>query len=126
MNNSANRPLSPHLQVYKLPLTALLSITHRATGVALSVGTLVVVYWLTSLAAGPEAFESANGVLGSFLGKLVLFGWTWALFYHTCNGIRHMLWDVGVGLTKEGSNKSNKAVIAGSIVMTILVWLVAL
>lgn len=125
MNNSANRPLSPHLQVYKLPLTALLSITHRATGVALSVGTLVVVYWLTSLAAGPDAFASANAVLGSFLGKLVLFGWTWALFYHTCNGIRHMLWDTGIGLTKEGSNKSNKFVIAGSVVLTLLVWLVA-
>lgn len=119
------RPLSPHLQVYKLPLTALLSITHRATGVALSVGTLVVVYWLTSLAAGPEAFASANAVLGSFLGKLVLFGWTWALFYHTCNGIRHMAWDIGKGLTNEGSAVSNKLVIAGSVVLTLLVWLVA-
>jgi len=92
-----NRPVSPHLQVYKPQLTSVLSILHRATGVALSVGTLLLVYWLIATASGPGAFASAQGVIGSWLGRFLLFGWTFALFFHLANGLRHLCWDAGWG-----------------------------
>jgi succinate dehydrogenase / fumarate reductase cytochrome b subunit len=97
MKHTSNRPLSPHLQVYKPQLTSVLSILHRITGAVLAVGTLLVTYWLSALAGGPETFASANAILGSVLGKIVLFFWSWALFYHLANGIRHLIWDTGVG-----------------------------
>ncbi|TXH62603.1 MAG: succinate dehydrogenase, cytochrome b556 subunit [Thiothrix sp.] len=125
MKTTSNRPLSPHLQVYKMPLPAILSILHRGTGIVLSIGSLLVVYWLTALAAGPEAYATASGILGSFLGKLVLFGWTWALFYHMCNGIRHLLWDTGYGFDIPTTFLSGKVALGASVVLTILVWLVA-
>ena len=90
---SGSRPLSPHLQVYRPQWTMVLSISHRITGVGLSLGTLLLVYWLAAAAAGPEAFETAQEVIGSWIGRLFLFGWTFALFYHLCNGIRHLVWD---------------------------------
>src|ERR687892_1500300 len=92
-----NRPLSPHLQVYRPQLTSVLSISHRVTGVALAVGTLLLVYWLVSAAAGPDSYATAQSVIGSWLGIVLLFGWTYALFYHLCNGIRHLFWDAGYG-----------------------------
>ena len=94
---SSNRPLSPHLQVYRPQITSMLSILHRLTGVALAVGTLLLTYWLVAAASGPEAFAGAQGLIGSFLGRLLLFGWSFALFYHLCNGIRHLFWDAGKG-----------------------------
>ena len=120
---SPNRPLSPHLQHYRLPLLAWLSMTHRITGVALSVGTLLVMYWLLALAAGPDAYERAQGVMTSGFGQLVLFGFTWALFYHLCNGIRHLVWDVGYNLDIEGAESSGKLVIICSILLTIFSWI---
>ena len=81
------RPLSPHLQVYKPQLTSVLSITHRGTGVALAVGTIVLMYWLLSLAAGPQAYATASAVLGSFIGQLILFAFTFSFCYHLCNGM---------------------------------------
>ena len=92
------RPLSPHLQVYRWQLTSVLSILHRLTGVALTVGTILLVWWLVSAANGPDLFELAQGFLGSPIGLLLLFGWSVALFYHLCNGLRHLWWDTGSGL----------------------------
>ncbi len=119
------RPLSPHLQVYKPQLTSVLSIIHRATGVFLALGTLLLVYWFAALAAGPEAYAHAQGVLGSMLGQLFLFLWTWALFFHLCNGIRHLFWDAGYGFEIETVYKSGKAVVVASLVLTFLVWIIA-
>lgn len=120
------RPLSPHLQVYRPQLTSVLSITHRATGVALSVGTLLLLYWLVSLAGGPESYARATDLLGSFIGKLVLFAFTLAFSYHLCNGIRHLFWDVGKGFELSSVYASGKAVVAVSIAMTVVAWLIAL
>lgn len=123
--STGNRPLSPHLTVYKLPQAAILSITHRITGVGLTAGLLLLTYWLTAAAYGPEAFATATAFLGSIIGRLILFGFTLALAYHGCNGVRHLFWDTGRGLTKEGLNKSATTTIAVSVVLTILVWIAA-
>ncbi len=120
-----NRPLSPHIQIYKMPFTAVLSITHRATGVALAAGTAVLAYWLASAAYGPAAYGHAQAVLGSLLGKLVLFGWTAALFYHLCNGIRHLFWDMGKGYGIAEADKSGRVVVASAAVLTLLAWIIA-
>ena len=124
--SASNRPLSPHLQVYRLPLSAILSILHRATGVFLSIGTLLLVWWLMSVAEGEAAFNGAQSVVGSFLGQLILFGWTFALFFHLANGVRHLFWDVGYGFENETVAKTSLAVIASSAGLTVLVWIVAL
>ena len=120
-----NRPLSPHIQVYRMPFTAILSITHRMTGIALALGTVVLAYWLASAAYGPVAFGHAQALLGSALGKLVLFGWTAALFYHLCNGVRHLFWDVGHGYEIAQANKSGRIVVATAAVLTLLAWIIA-
>ena len=118
----ANRPLSPHLQVYKPQINSFTSIVHRATGVALSAGVLLLTWWLVAAATGPAAFENVQALLSSALGRLVLFGFTWALMYHLLNGIRHLYWDTGRGLSKEGIVPSGWLVIGGSVVLTILSW----
>jgi len=123
--SSNNRPLSPHLDVYKLPLSALLSIVHRGTGAFLSVGSIALVCWLMALAEGPESFASAQGFMGSFFGSLILFGWTFALFFHLANGIRHLVWDAGYCFEKEAVEKSSLVVLAAAGFLTILVWIVA-
>jgi len=120
-----NRPLSPHLDVYKLPLSALLSILHRGTGAALSVGTIVLVWWLMALAGGEESFQVAQSFMGSILGRLVLFGWSFALFFHMSNGIRHLFWDAGYGFDKQVVEKTSLIVIGFAGSLTILVWIVA-
>ena len=125
MKNTSNRPLSPHLQVYKPQLTSVLSILHRITGAALAVGTLLVTYWLGALAGGPETFANANGILGSVLGKIVLFFWSWALFYHLANGIRHLVWDTGFGFDLPTVYLSGKIMVGTSFALTVLLWLVA-
>ncbi|MGF1527732.1 MAG: succinate dehydrogenase, cytochrome b556 subunit [Candidatus Competibacterales bacterium] len=119
---TSNRPLSPHLQIYRLPLLALLSISHRATGVALAVGTLLLTYWLAAAAAGPEAFATAQGLLGSWLGRIVLFLWTLALFYHLGNGIRHLVWDAGYGFQLATAQRSGWLVVAAAPILTVLAW----
>jgi succinate dehydrogenase / fumarate reductase cytochrome b subunit len=119
------RPLSPHLQVYRPQLTSVLSITHRATGIFLSLGALPLMYWLVAASAGEESYVQAQRVLGSMLGQLFLFGWTWALFYHLCNGIRHLFWDAGYGFELEAAYKSGKAVIVVSLVLTFFCWIIA-
>lgn len=124
--SAQNRPLSPHLDVYRLPLTAIISICHRITGVGLSVGTLLIACWLMAAASGPEAYASINGFLGSWFGKVILFLWTFAFFFHFCNGIRHMFWDIGIGFDKAAVLKSSKAVLIGTVVMTVVTWIIAL
>ncbi len=119
------RPLSPHLQIYKLPLTAILSVLHRGTGAALSVGSLFLIWLLAAAASGPESFATAQSVMSSWFGYLVLFGFTATLYFHLCTGVRHLLWDVGIGLELESTQKSAKALIAAAIILTVLTWLVA-
>ena len=119
------RPLSPHLQVYRLPLVALLSISHRATGVANTVGLILLTVWLIALASGPEAYDAVMGFMGSWIGRLMLFGWTLSVFYHLSNGIRHLFWDVGVGLELQTAYKSGYAVLAAAIVLTLVTWVAA-
>lgn len=121
-----NRPISPHLQIYRLPLTAKMSISHRATGVLLSAGLVITVMMLAALAGGPSSWQSAHGLLSSAVGQLVLFIFTLALNYHLCNGIRHLFWDVGCGFSLEAANRANKMVLAGAAALTVLVWIVAL
>ncbi|RLK50299.1 succinate dehydrogenase subunit C [Alkalispirillum mobile] len=121
-----NRPLSPHLQVYKPQLTMVMSISHRISGVVLSVGSLILVWWLSALAAGPDSFATANAVVGSFIGKVFMFLFTFALFYHLCNGIRHLAWDTGRGFDLDSVYKSGKLVLIAAAVLTVLVWVVGL
>lgn len=122
---AGNRPLSPHLQVYRPQLTSMLSIAHRITGVALAVGTLLLVYWLAAAAGGPESYAAAQGFIGSFFGQLLLFGWTVALFYHLANGIRHLFWDAGYGFELPTVQRSGQAVLAATAVLTVVSWIVA-
>lgn len=116
------RPLSPHLQVYRPQLTSVLSITHRATGVALAAGTLLLVWWLVAAASGPEQYATVQAVMGSWPGKLLLLGWTFSLFFHLANGIRHLFWDAGLGFELKTTYASGWAVVAASIVLTVLAW----
>jgi succinate dehydrogenase / fumarate reductase cytochrome b subunit len=120
------RPLSPHLQVYRWQLTSVLSILHRATGVALSVGTILLVWWLVAAAEGPEAYAQVQGFLGSWVGLVLLFGWTIALYYHLCNGLRHLWWDTGRGLELRSVYAGGWAVLAATVVLTLLSWAVGL
>jgi succinate dehydrogenase / fumarate reductase cytochrome b subunit len=118
------RPLSPHLQVYRWQLTSVLSILHRITGVALAIGTLLLVYWLVATAAGPMAFATAQEIIGSVPGRLLLFGWTVALFYHLLNGIRHLMWDAGRGFELRTAYASGWAVVTGAVALSLLAWIV--
>jgi succinate dehydrogenase / fumarate reductase cytochrome b subunit len=122
----SDRPLSPHLQVYRLPLVALLSIVHRMTGVALVGGSVLLAVWLGAAAFGAPAFAMASALLASPLGKLVLFGFTVAYYYHLLNGIRHLFWDVGLGLDLVVARASGRLVMAATVVLTILTWAVGL
>jgi succinate dehydrogenase / fumarate reductase cytochrome b subunit len=123
---SASRPLSPHLQIYRPQITSVLSISHRATGLALSVGTLLLVWWLVALARGPEAFASAQSFVGSWFGRLLLLGWTFSLFFHLANGIRHLCWDTGYGFEIKTAEISGWVVVAAAAVLTVIVWVAGL
>lgn len=126
MAGNGSRPLSPHLQIYRPQITSVLSISHRATGVALSVGTLLLVWWLVAAATGPESFESVQAFIGSWFGLLLMFGWTFCLWYHLSNGIRHLVWDAGYGLELPQVYLGGYAVLGASVGLTILTWLIAL
>ena len=121
--SQAQRPLSPHLQVYKPQLTSVLSITHRATGLALAVGTLLLVWWLYAAAAGTNAFAAAQSFWYSWIGRLLLLGWSWSLFFHLCNGIRHLFWDAGWGFELKTTYRSGWTVVVASIVLTLIAWI---
>jgi len=120
---SVNRPLSPHLQVYKPQLTSVLSITHRATGVFLSIGTLLISCWLVSLATNEITFAKLNTYISAWYGQIILIGFVFSLFYHLCNGIRHLFWDAGIGLNIETTYKTGYAVITAAIILTIVTYL---
>lgn len=122
----SERPLSPHLQVYRWTLTMAMSILHRITGVALAVGTLALIWLLLAAAAGEEAYNQCIAVIDSAPGQVLLFGWTAALFYHMCNGIRHIFWDIGMGYEIRSAYASGYAVLVVAALLTILVWLPAL
>jgi len=121
--SAPNRPLSPHLQIYRPQMTSILSITHRMTGVALTAGTLLFVYWLVAAASGAEAYETARGLIGSWFGRLLLLGWSLALFFHLCNGIRHLFWDAGYGYELPDAQRSGYAVLAATVFLTIVAWI---
>lgn len=121
----ANRPLSPHLQIYRPQLTSVLSITHRATGVFLSLGTLLLSAWLLALADGPQAYLNFQNFTASWIGMLLLIGWSASLYYHLCNGIRHLFWDAGLGFDLQNTYRSGWAVLIGSGLLTLITWLVA-
>lgn len=118
--NRGNRPLSPHLQVYKLPLPAVTSILTRITGHALVAGILLIVWWLAAAVSGPGAFAAADWVVRSWLGFIILTGSAWALWYHALAGIRHLFYDAGYGLEIEEAQKSSMAIIIGSAVLTVI------
>lgn len=123
--NKVQRPLSPHLQVYRLPLTALMSITHRITGAALSCGTVLVAAFLLSAAMGETEYNLVMGLATSLLGKIILFLWSAALYFHMCNGIRHMIWDTGKYLEKGTAMRTNYVVLLAAFVMTAITWVLA-
>lgn len=119
------RPISPHLQVYKPQITSVLSIFHRITGVAMTFGLILLVAWIFTLSLGEEYFEYFVMFIKSWFGLLILFGFTFALNYHLCNGIRHLFWDAGYGYEIETVHKSGLAVLVVSFVLTILIWYLA-
>ena len=120
------RPLSPHLQVYRWPITMAMSIAHRVTGGALYVGSLLLIWLLVAAATGPHAYEIASAVFGSIIGRLVLFGYTLALFHHMFGGLRHFLWDTGAGMEPGTRNTIAWATVVGSVVLTRVVWAIVL
>lgn len=116
------RPLSPHLQVYRFQLHMAMSIFHRATGVALSVGAIFLTWWLVAAATGPVYFEQVQGYIATPIGRLFLFGFSFALFYHMLNGLRHLNWDMGRGYAKDKFKRSGQMVIVLAVVLTLAVW----
>ncbi len=125
MHETGQRPLSPHLQIYRLPLTAKISILHRATGALLFIGTLLISVILIIAASGSEHWQSLHSILSSVPGKLLLLGLTFALYFHLCSGIRHLLWDIGKGFSPQATNRSNALIIIGSSILTLLTWFIA-
>ena len=117
------RPLSPHLQIYRPMLTMMMSILHRLTGVVLYAGVVLLVWWLSAAAASDSHFDLVQGFFASWFGRLILFGFTWALLHHALGGIRHLIWDTGRGFDLKTVELMARANLAGSIVLTILVWI---
>ena len=120
------RPLSPHLQIYKPLINMVMSIVHRITGVALYLGTLLLAWWLIAAAVGPGYFDFVNGIFGSPLGLAILFGYTWALIHHMFGGIRHLIWDTGRGFDLDTVSRMSWATLIGSVLATAGIWLCVL
>jgi succinate dehydrogenase / fumarate reductase, cytochrome b subunit len=123
---NAPRPLSPHLQIYKPTINMVMSIAHRITGAVLYVGTLLLAWWLIAIAQGEKYYIYVNNLLGSPLGKLILFGYTWALIHHMLGGLRHLYWDTGRGFNLSTIRTLSWATLIGSVALTALVWFVGL
>lgn len=117
------RPLSPHLTIYRPPITMTMSIVHRITGGALYFGTLLVMWWLVAAASSESYFDYVSWVFGSWIGRLVLLGYTWALMHHMLGGIRHLVWDTGAALEKHTASKLAWATLAASLALTLLIWI---
>ena len=118
------RPLSPHLFIYKPTLTMMMSIAHRLTGAALYFGTLLLAWWLLAAASSPKAYAGIGSFMGSFFGRLILFGYTWALMHHMLGGIRHLIWDTGRGFGPHEREWLAVASLVGSISLTVVIWVV--
>ena len=116
------RPLSPHLTIYRWPATMATSITHRATGIGLSIGAIVLAWWLVSISNGPEGFQSFHAVSDTPIGLLVLFGLTWSLVYHFLNGVRHLAWDLGYGFPKQTAERNSVIIFALSIILAVVIF----
>lgn len=121
-----NRPLSPHVQVYRMPLTALMSISHRITGIGLTIGTLLLTWWIAAAAYGPDAYAQVQAFLGSWIGFILLLGFSFALFFHLCNGIRHLVWDAGRNFELEQVRRADIMVLVGAAALTAMTWVMAL
>ncbi len=121
-----NRPLSPHLQVYRPQMTTVLSILHRATGLALALGSLLVVWWLVAAASGPDTYGTAQRFAASPLGLFMIFGWSVSLFYHLCNGIRHLFWDTGRLFEIKNAYRAGYAVLLATAILTAGTWYCAM
>ncbi len=117
-----DRPLSPHLSIYRWPITMALSILHRATGIANAVGLIVLAAWLIQAAGGEASYTAFTNIMGSWFGLLVLAGFSFSFFYHLCNGVRHLVWDAGRGFEKHQANTSSYIVIASALVLTAAFW----
>src|ERR1051326_1386134 len=123
MAETRARPLSPHLQIYRPMLTMLMSIAHRVTGAALYFGALLVAWWLIAAASGPNYYAAVQWFMGTIVGRLVLFGYTWALIHHMLGGVRHLIWDTGRGLGPAEREWLARATLFGSIGVTALLWI---
>jgi succinate dehydrogenase / fumarate reductase, cytochrome b subunit len=123
---TVERPLSPHLGIYRLTITMVMSIVHRITGGALYFGTLLLAAWLISLAMGERAYDSVNALFGHPLGKLVLLGYTWAVVHHMLGGMRHLLWDTGRGLQPASADALGWLTILGSLALTAALWAIGI
>lgn len=124
-STTVSRPLSPHLGIYRFPLSAVLSISHRISGVALSAGLLVLVLWLWGAAYAPKLYDVIDRFLEGFLGQAVLCLWSFALFFHLCSGIRHLFWDIGKGFDLATTHRTDKFVIIGSLALTAAAWILS-
>lgn len=120
--SNTERPLSPHISIYRWPITMVLSILHRGTGLAMAVGFLVLAAWLASAAAGANEYGEFTALMSSPFGLLLLIGWSFAFFYHLANGIRHLVWDTGHGFEKSQATSSAWFVLAAASVATVLFW----
>lgn len=119
------RPLSPHLQIYRFTITMAMSIIHRITGMGLYFGTALLAWWLIATATGPEAYAQFQAVAGSWIGQLVLFGFTWALIHHLLSGIRYFFWDAIRGFELKSADLMSWAAAIGGLVLTVAVWVAA-
>jgi len=120
--SSPGRPLSPHLSIYRWPITMLLSILHRISGLALSLGLVVFAWWLLAASSGGDAYQQFSAFAASGIGRLMLLGWTAAFFYHLANGIRHMVWDLGYGFELSVANASSWFVLVLTLLLTAAYW----
>jgi succinate dehydrogenase / fumarate reductase cytochrome b subunit len=121
--SGAERPLSPHLQIYRPMLTMMMSIAHRISGVGNAVGFLLLAWWLVAISIGPEAYAQVSEFFGSLPGRALLFLFSWSLIHHMLGGIRHLIWDTGHGLDKVSIELFAWATIIGSTVLTVLLWI---
>lgn len=126
MADARERPLSPHLQIYRWQITMALSIAHRATGMVLSAGAVLLVFWLLAAAAGPRSFEIAQACAGSWVGRAFLFVFSVCLFFHLLNGIRHLFWDAGHGFEIRTATRTGWAVLLGAVLLTVVAWVLGL
>ncbi len=124
--SNTERPTSPHLTIYRWPITMTLSILHRATGVAMSIGLIVLTAWLAAAAAGPEVYDQVAALLSTLVGRIMLIGWSFSFFFHLANGLRHLVWDTGRGFEKRQSNASAWIAIIAALVLTAAYWIVLL